>query len=44
MGANLVINGVYIVPIGAADAFLMEGDDGLSPSIGTVSAASADGR
>ena len=30
MGAKRVINGVHIVPMGMANAFLIEGDDGLT--------------
>ena len=30
MGAKRVIQGVYIVPMGMANAFLIEGDDGLT--------------
>ena len=30
MGAKRVINGVHIVPMGLANAFLIEGDDGLA--------------
>ena len=30
MGAQRVINGVHIVPMGMANAFLLEGDDGLT--------------
>jgi hypothetical protein len=29
LGANRVINGVHVVPIGMANAVLIEGDDGL---------------
>jgi hypothetical protein len=29
MGAKRVINGVHVVPMGMANAFLIEGDDGL---------------
>src|SRR5262249_2666707 len=30
MGAKLVINGVHVVPMGMANAFLIESDDGLT--------------
>ena len=30
MGAKLVINGVHVVPMGMANAFLIDGDDGLT--------------
>ena len=30
MGAKRVINGVHVVPIGMANAFLIEGNDGLT--------------
>ena len=30
MGARRVINGVHVVPMGMANAFLIEGDDGLT--------------
>lgn len=30
MGVKRVINGVHIVPMGMANAFLIEGDDGLT--------------
>jgi glyoxylase-like metal-dependent hydrolase (beta-lactamase superfamily II) len=30
MGAKRVINGVHVVPMGMANAFLIEGDDGLT--------------
>ncbi|MGB2605070.1 MAG: MBL fold metallo-hydrolase [Candidatus Sulfotelmatobacter sp.] len=30
MSVKLVINGVYVVPMGMANAFLIEGDDGLT--------------
>src|SRR5215469_3022713 len=30
MGAKLVINGVHVVPMGMANAFLIEGQDGLT--------------
>jgi hypothetical protein len=30
MGAKRVINGVHVVPMGMANAFLLEGDDGLT--------------
>ena len=30
MGAKRVINGVHIIPMGMANAFLIEGDDGLA--------------
>ena len=30
MGAKRVINGVHVIPMGMANAFLIEGDDGLT--------------
>ena len=30
MGMELVINSVHIVPMGMANAYLIEGDDGLT--------------
>jgi hypothetical protein len=30
MGAKRVINGVHVVPMGMANAFLIEGQDGLT--------------
>jgi hypothetical protein len=30
VGAKRVINGVHVVPMGIANAFLIEGDDGLT--------------
>ena len=30
MGMEPVINGVHIVPMGMANAYLIEGDDGLT--------------
>jgi hypothetical protein len=30
MGAKRVIDGVHVVPMGMANAFLIEGDDGLT--------------
>jgi hypothetical protein len=32
MGVKRVINGVHIVPMGMANAFLIEDDDGLTVS------------
>ena len=30
MGAKRVINGVHVIPMGMANAFLIEGNDGLT--------------